>query len=1833
MSNCKECSSKEKCTKCNSGYYLVNDNSCMTYDSINNDQYLSLDGITYKSCSYLIPNCKRCDNNTYCKECYEEYIFVYDYANPRCEDDLDVEDIPGIYYDPNSDIFRSCNQNNSHCSECSNERICTKCENGYNSITLCNQNLIICITENEINNYQYNQGNKCYNKCTVQNCEECPNNINECKKCSNNYTILNNNPNNCILKSSLGNTTFTNDSGIHYYNCDTKISNCNICSNNGTICNQCYSNFFFLDQDYTQCNEENNLINTYGNKIFKFDQYNYYSCNKGVNNCETCSNKSYCNSCKNNYGLICDENNYCHPINTFENKYFKTNNCYKKCSDYGCEECTSDSNCSKCIDNYELYGKKCYSKESIGEKTCLNSNGVIKNCSEEMSNCIYCKGCNICTNCIGNNVVIYENDNSFICKDISTLNNEYYLNISRNIYYPCYMALNNCRQCSNQNICLSCLNYYALLFEEDLTSKCVTEDNIDKKKYLLNPDSNEKKYYPCSFYFPNCDSCINTNKCEKCKDGFGFINWDNSKCENINNNEICEIENGKNYVSCSGNILFCKSSEEDNCNECIEDYTIYNNNTKECSEIKYDYKNSKKYYTPDNGIHYYSCNYLISGCDKCSSEKICNECKAGFVVVDDENCEELNTLNTTLYYTDDGYHYYTCSKQIDNCLTCQGKNICSKCQENYTLLDRDYSKCLESKNYENNDEYYSNDNGINYYTCYNLINNCKRCSDEKTCIECFNDFVTINNDLNKCINENDIDNNNCEKENDLHYICYYNVIENCKTYLNIKKENCSECEKGYSIISNDNSKCKLEDNYKNNNSYYTNNEGKNYYKCSEKIENCEKCLNNGNKCTKCENNYYFINENYNVCINENTFEEYNYYKKNDLEYYKCDYKGVNNCEKCYSGNHCIQCKEKYTLLDEDYTQCNSIENLNNQYYKEDEYHYKSCHKVITGCEECLNSTYCTKCSNYYILKDDHSKCDWNQSIGNQYVIDKDGNQRKCSDLMENCIFCISENICTLCNTGLLAEELDKSRHCLKDNNNKEYYSIHDDKGIIYYPCKRGVSHCQICELKDYCILCENPFARIFNNYSYCFSEEEINEFGNEYVKINNTDYYPCNYFIDNCKQCLNNKTCTLCEDNYSFLNDDHSKCYSQDDLTNYCSEDNGINYYNCEGGVIHCNEAYKTNKCEKCKNNYTLLNSDLSKCIKIDSLIPIEHYFTTDNQIHYTSCDHEIDYCNICSENNGNIKCNTCNDNYGLINSRNKCYNINEKLNTYYLTKDEDNNYLFKNCINYCKICTNGETCDECVEQFHFKRNKCIGDLECKLKIIYEDLSLDSVTFEQHIKFLNEQETSTAIIIIGPNNEYNISIYNDDICTEILLKNNFITFYFLESSKKNDMRRLEELNNDLNSLYKVIIKDNINKKTSFRVFTNETEEVNIQKIYSNYIIEKNLTNSFINNSKTIELIKTFEKKKINIFDENERIFNDICEPLSTNHYDIPLKDRKLLLLLNKEKICGNSCTLTNIFYEDLIYNCNCEMQENIEFSEDDDILNTIFKKLSTSSKIKDYFKYLGCKLESKKLKSNGGFYFSLILLIMQIFLSILYFVMDKNQIKTVQSNPPIKFRAQSINKEYEHESASNIIQVNEIKIIEKYNEKNYEDQDNKKIEENKTFFSFYKEIIIEKFIFCKFSKMKNQKMIKFLLHLIFILSLSFYICSLSIHQNYISEKYFTNKNRILFEFKSQLLPIIIFILISFIGYYGISFAFFLIEKITPIFSYLIIISIILMTFFFISVTQFCSIYPETIEDLFIRFFTFIVLFNILKMMIFSIILMIFFKMNDFENEIFKFFFK
>ena len=265
-----------------------------------------------------------------------------------------------------------CNKSILNCDICSNNgSICENCYLNYGLI--CDKKNYCYSIGNFNGNYYKNNELNCYSKCKIENCNDCSVNMNQCEKCSNSYTILNNDIYNCVLKSSLSNKIFTNDSGIHYYYCNKSISNCNICSNNGSICENCYSNYYFLNDDKTKCHKETDLKSQYGNKIYKHDEYKYYSCNKGVNNCERCNNSTYCNSCEKNYGLICNENSKCYPIENFEKYYFKNNlyNCYEKSNNFGCDECTSEKNCTSCIENYTLYGKVCYSDENIGEQTCI----------------------------------------------------------------------------------------------------------------------------------------------------------------------------------------------------------------------------------------------------------------------------------------------------------------------------------------------------------------------------------------------------------------------------------------------------------------------------------------------------------------------------------------------------------------------------------------------------------------------------------------------------------------------------------------------------------------------------------------------------------------------------------------------------------------------------------------------------------------------------------------------------------------------------------------------------------------------------------------------------------------------------------------------------------------------------------------------------------------------------------------------------------------------------------------------------------------------------------------------------------------------------------------------------------------------------------------------------------------------------------------------------------------------------------------------------------------------------------------------------------------------
>ena len=101
-------------------------------------------------------------------------------------------------------------------------------------------------------------------------------------------------------------------------------------------------------------------------------------------------------------------------------------------------------------------------------------------------------------------------------------------------------------------------------------------------------------------------------------------------------------------------------------------------------------------------------------------------------------------------------------------------------------------------------------------------------------------------------------------------------------------------------------------------------------------------LYNESFCIKCYSDHFFINDNYKECINITDIEpEKEYYKKDELNYYTCSYKGVNNCKECIDESTCLLCDSEYALLSYDYSLCylkselqKGLEDNKNDYLKE-----------------------------------------------------------------------------------------------------------------------------------------------------------------------------------------------------------------------------------------------------------------------------------------------------------------------------------------------------------------------------------------------------------------------------------------------------------------------------------------------------------------------------------------------------------------------------------------------------------------------------------------------------------------------------------------------------------------------------------------------------------------------------------------------------------------------------------------------------------------------------------------------------------------------------------
>ena len=208
----------------------------------------------------------------------------------------------------------------------------------------------------------------------------------------------------------------------------------------------------------------------------------------------------------------------------------------------------------------------------------------------------------------------------------------------------------------------------------------------------------------------------------------------------------------------------CKQClENKKCIKCREDFEfIVMKNKEEIVCLQKD-ELETGYYT--NNSVYYKC---MDFCEKCKNGTSCDKCIDDYVYLNN-----------------------SCLRLIQNCESYRSNGECQRCNENYAFDEEKRDECIKKDEF--NEFYYTKDNGESYYLCNgegeNHIQNCTKCSYNSNseikleCNECQNDFVILDNETNKCISK--------EKINEKEYF-YINLTHMEKCSNNII--HCNECD-------------------------------------------------------------------------------------------------------------------------------------------------------------------------------------------------------------------------------------------------------------------------------------------------------------------------------------------------------------------------------------------------------------------------------------------------------------------------------------------------------------------------------------------------------------------------------------------------------------------------------------------------------------------------------------------------------------------------------------------------------------------------------------------------------------------------------------------------------------------------------------------------------------------------------------------------------------------------------------------------------------------------------------------------------------------------------
>jgi hypothetical protein len=402
-------------------------------------------------------------------------------------------------------------------------------------------------------------------------------------------------------------------------------------------------------------------------------------------------------------------------------------------------------------------------------------------------------------------------------------------------------------------------------------TQCIKLSSLNLNRYY--PDTTVGRYLSCNHGISNCLECNSDNIpliCNKCEEGYFFVDNVKTQCKDGNNidNQYLKIDS-KNYKSCSLIITNCLTCESDHkCLSCITGYGILDEDYTQCQTIPDDSTTFR-----EENLHY-TCNKIIEGCLKCNSRNVCIETiSSNYCIKDDGSVLKLNEIDN-YFYSSTNYKCISCGDNsrggIPNCLLCSSSSTttrdCNKCQDGFTMIDRVTITCDYIAGYNNNNEYFTIDNGINYYHCYRndltekAIQNCKKCEYDSTsgknnCLECNNYYIILDDDGSICILKSTLsseknDNKIIENSSQTKYYRCNTLISNCEKCTSFT--NCDTCMENYVFLNNDKTKCLPKSD--NANGHYFTTDGVNYYPCMPNCYECEDPL-SVSKCITCDNGY------------------------------------------------------------------------------------------------------------------------------------------------------------------------------------------------------------------------------------------------------------------------------------------------------------------------------------------------------------------------------------------------------------------------------------------------------------------------------------------------------------------------------------------------------------------------------------------------------------------------------------------------------------------------------------------------------------------------------------------------------------------------------------------------------------------------------------------------------------------------------------------------------------------------------------------------------------------------------------------------------------------